>query len=379
MKVREYRRVVGRIGRVLLAALSVAVLVLPLRTAPASADSGHCRRQSLVVTLAPEAPTRYHVVGWLCGLHRRRDPSPAVQILMSGLTYSHRYWDMPYRDPRYSYVAAATSTGHVVFSVDRIGVGESGRPPADEVSVVTEGYVAHQIVRALRAGAVDGIHFRTVVAVGHSTGSAIWMYEAAQWRDVNGLVLTSYLHQPNVSQQQLIAASLHPASDDPAFADRGDLDGYFTTVAGSRLSDFYLPSVADIMVVELDEALKQTATAGERATLNLARDPTYSRAIQVPVLLLVGQYDSLGCNPSVGLDCDSSDVLYQRETSYYGPRANLTACVITDSGHSINLHPNAGVWFDMANEWTTALIGKRHWRSPACHTRGDAREPASPA
>jgi pimeloyl-ACP methyl ester carboxylesterase len=379
MKLPEYRRIVGKTGRVLLAALCVAVVVPPLGPAPASANSAHCRRQSLVVTLTPQASTRYHVVGWLCGLNRRADPGTAVQVLMSGLTYSHRYWDMPYRGLRYSYVAAATRAGHVVFSVDRIGVGESDRPPAGEVSVASEEYVAHQVVQALRAGVLGGIHFRTVTGVGHSMGSAIWMYEAARWRDVDGLVLTSYLHQPNVAQQQLIAASLHPAGEDPVFAGRGDLDGYFTTVPGSRLGDFYLPSAADPAVVALDEALKQTVTAGELATLNLARDPTYSRAIQVPVLLLVGEYDSLGCDPSVGLDCQSSDVLYHRETGYYSRRAHLTACVIPNSGHSLNLHPNAGFWFAIANEWIAALIGQRHWRGPGCRTRGDAGQPASPA
>jgi hypothetical protein len=58
-------------------------------------------------------------------------------------------------------------------------------------------------------------------------------------------------------------------------------DGYVTTFPGSRLDDFYYALSADPAIVAADEAFKLTATSGERASLNLARDPVYSSVIEV--------------------------------------------------------------------------------------------------
>jgi hypothetical protein len=96
---------------------------------------------------------------------------------------------LPYQPDQYSYVQAALDDHQVVFNLDRIGVGQSDRPPADRVTVASEAYVTHQIVQALRHGQLDGTRFGRVVGVGHSMGSAIWMYEAAHDHDVDALVL----------------------------------------------------------------------------------------------------------------------------------------------------------------------------------------------
>jgi pimeloyl-ACP methyl ester carboxylesterase len=329
------------------------------------ADSGaHCQQTALHVALSPAATTRYTIIGWLCTPTDRRAPTTA-QILLSGLTYDHHYWDLPYQPDRYSYLHTALNHGNAVFTLDRLGVGRSDSPPAGDVTVASEAYVTHQIVQALRRGAVGGIRISQIVGVGHSVGAGILIYEAALWHDVDALILISYLHQPNPVQQRAIAATLYPAAQDPKFAGHA-LPGYQTTVPGSRLNDFYSPPF-DPAVVALDEALKQTETTGERATLNLARDPTYSSSIRVPVLLVVGRHDTLACNPAAGLMCTNAAAICERETPYYLHVTSLAA-IVTPGGHSIALHRDAIRWFKTANTWVAGLHATRN--TPSLTTAG---------
>jgi alpha-beta hydrolase superfamily lysophospholipase len=321
----------------------------------------HCQRHSLTVHLSPTSPTRYQVVGWLCGEGNPR--GRPVQLLISGLTYDHRYWDLPYRPDQYSYVQAAVDDHQVVFNLDRIGIGQSDHPPADLVTVPADAYVIHQVVSALRQGAVEGVRFPRVVGVAHSMGSAILMYEAAQYADVAAVVLTDYLHVSNIAQRDRILASFVPADADPRFAGRRVPAGYVTTSPGAatRLADFYDAADADPTVAKLDDAFAQTATTGELAGLALSRDPAVSMAIRVPVLVVVGQNDSLDCAPAIGLSCADAAAICQRESGYYPPAARLATFVVPDAGHSINLHYHATRWFAAAAAWIDRLPqGREH-------------------
>jgi hypothetical protein len=108
--------------------------------------------------------------------------------------------------------------------------------------------------------------------------------------------------------------------------------------------------------VELaDENIKETGTSGELATLGTARDPAYSHAIRVAVLLEVGQDDTLFCAATRALSCASSQAVWNREAAYY-PGTHLTVDVLPRAGHDTNLHPDAIQWFDQARQWTTDLL-----------------------
>src|SRR3954454_12848299 len=54
-------------------------------------------------------------------------------LLLSGSTYDHRYWDMPGVGSEYSFVDAAHEAGYATLNIDRLGVGNSSKPPADQV------------------------------------------------------------------------------------------------------------------------------------------------------------------------------------------------------------------------------------------------------
>jgi pimeloyl-ACP methyl ester carboxylesterase len=343
-----------RVASTALALLVGAAVAMGASTVLSPPDTTlRCQQTALPVTLTPSDATSYHVVGWLCA--RGPAQGKTVQLLLSGYTYDHNYWDLPYRPDTYSYVRSATSFGYATFNIDRIGVGSSDRPPGDAVTVASQGYVTHQIVQALRRGQVGQATFAKVIGVGHSMGGGIWIYEASTYADVDGVIVADYLHQINPAQQAAIRSTIYPAQSDPRFAGRALPPGYLTTQPGTRGASFFERGVADPAVLSQDEAMKQTATTGERATLSFARDPRFSQQIRVPTLLVVGEHDQLACGAD--LSCANSAAVLAREQAYYSSWTCLEAVVLAGAGHDTNLHPNALHWYVAAAGWANRRVG----------------------
>ncbi|MFI5845234.1 alpha/beta hydrolase [Catenuloplanes sp. NPDC051500] len=307
----------------IVALVAVAATAGLAAISPASAHPGQCTRRLVTVTLTDgrDAP-RYRLATWLC---KPRRASSVVQVLMSGFTYDHHYWINT------GYAQEAIRAGHAVLYVDRIGVGESDRPPADQVTADTEAYVAHQLVQRLR-----GEHrFRTVVGVGHSYGSLVWAAEAYRFDDVDAFVLTGFMHAADVPTQLMIRAHLYPAGADPRFAHVPD--GYLTTMPDFRRQAYlYRPGTTDRMV-DVDERMKVTGTTGELASLKNLSDPAYTSGIRRPVLLQMGTNDALFCNALTGISCATPAELCRRERALF-PRTPLSATVVRDTGHTILYH-----------------------------------------
>ncbi|GIH18953.1 alpha/beta fold hydrolase [Rugosimonospora africana] len=349
MHITRRRRVTLATILSLLAVLTTTVTLTG--TARAGLLDGGCQRSALPVSLSSHASTRYTVVGWLCGADRSRGET--VQVLVSGMTYDHHYWDLPYQPDEYSYVQAAIRDHHSVFNIDRIGIGQSDHPPADEVTVTAEAYVTHQIVQALRQGRVQHIRFARVIGVGHSLGSGILTVEDAGYHDLDALILTGLLHQGSIARIDRVMSTLQPAAGDPRFARMNMPAGYDTTRPGAatRFADFYDRSDADPAVAGLDNAFAQTVTSGEIADVGALSDVTASQQVHVPVLLVVGQNDSLVCDPGQGLSCRTPGDICTREAPDFPASGSVAAYVLPDAGHPVNLHYHANRWYAVAMRW----------------------------
>jgi pimeloyl-ACP methyl ester carboxylesterase len=330
----------------LMLALALVLAGFALAAAPAHAQPTaarpECVRHDLTVTLTPGpgSPT-YRLAGWLCQPARATN---TVQLLMPGLTYTHRYWTG--LSAPTDYTAVALAAGDAVYLIDRIGTGASDRPPADQVTTTTEATVTHQAVRALRDGRIS--RFTRVVGIGHSYGSVIWMAEAATYHDVDALVLTGLLHDINLDAMTRFITDLYPAADDPKFATTAPPDGYLTTQPGSRAGYFLDPATAASGAAGWDEENKATATTGE-LTFTPEDELRYSQSIRVPVLLVVGATDALFCGP--GQPCQRPADLCQREDAAFPSAADLSAATVPDTGHSINLHRSAPRAFTLIQRW----------------------------
>lgn len=340
----------------LTATLLCAAAILALSPSPAWAEKGgfRCQEVTFPVTLSPEDATVYEVAGFLCSqgsVHNK-----TVQVVIHGSTYSHLYWDFPFQPETYSYVRRATEAGYAVLNIDRIGIGLSDRPAAEEVTVASNAYVVHQIVQTLRGGELvvpsfGRVRAERVVSVGHSLGSAIAIVEAVTYGDVDGVIITGLMHTLGPGVPDLFA-SIFPASLDPRFAGQDIPDGYFTTAPGTRGgSFFYYAPTTDPAVVALDEQTKETFTLGELD--NVLPSLFLTGGIHVPVLVAVGDHDRLFC-PDPG--CTESGSL-AAEPGFYAPDACPEAVAIPDAGHNLNLHLNAQLSYDVMLEWLDRRIG----------------------
>ncbi|MBT8226967.1 MAG: alpha/beta hydrolase [Dactylosporangium sp.] len=307
-----------------------------------------------MTTSATDA-TVYTISGRLCLRDESLRGSKTVELMVSGLTYDHNYFNISYQPNTYSHVYAATSNGYSTFNIDRLGVGFSSKPPADKLTVQAHAYTIEQIIRKLRSGAIGGRAFTNVVGVGHSLGAGVLQYLAATVTDPVGvpdyLVLSGWLHDGGTTALVLLADSLYEASLDPAFASAGLPSGYYTTLPGSRGPNFYNATNAEAVMINLDESLKQTGTLAERQTLGAVRSSTITLNIQVPVLLSVGQNDDLQCDEAAGLSCATAAAVVARESPFYSAKACLTAYSVIGSGHSVNLHYKARESYNYSHTW----------------------------
>jgi pimeloyl-ACP methyl ester carboxylesterase len=318
------------------------VVAVPAATPAVAAPTLNLRPECTVhvlnVRLADPGPAAYQLWGKLC--QRPGSKPNAVQVLQPGGTYNHLYWENSYRGGIYSYEVAATLAGYATFTFDRIGTGNSTFPPFDELSMAGEAVALHDVVTALRAGAVGGRSFPRVITVGHSFSSMISAVEAARYQDVDGHIHTGIVHAVADAAFEFGAHAHHAANDDPKFAGMG-LDGYQTTIPGVR-GAFYSPATSNAEIVALDEANKDVHTTAEGPEgFAFLQPPTPADAITqqvaAPVLLLLGGDDFTFCGAG-GVDCSSAASVRAHEAQYWHDNgAKVTFAVVPGVGHSIHL------------------------------------------
>jgi pimeloyl-ACP methyl ester carboxylesterase len=329
-------------------------------TTQAHADSltssgvGACHSYNIGnIALASGQPANNTIYGQLC--FPAKGPTHTVMFLIHGGTYDHTYWDWPQNPSLYSGVRYFTASGYTTFNIDRIGIGNSSHPnPGSSITIDVNGYVLHQLVGMLRAGSIGGFRFGHVELVGHSVGSYSAIDEAANFHDVDAVVLTGYAHTLSPGGVGALMASFIPANQDPS-GRFSSLDAtYLTTSPGTRAAAFYFEpgTYSDPNVISFDEQTKQTVTAGELSTLSVITAST-TQQISVPVLEIVGQEDSLNCGTG-GTDCSSNAAFYQAEAPDFSSAAHLQAVTIPNTGHDLNLHPTAPITYATIIGWTKA-------------------------
>jgi pimeloyl-ACP methyl ester carboxylesterase len=324
-----------------------------------------CQQLQFRVALAPGAPARYKVVGWLCG----RPPltGRTVQVLISGTTQTHLYWDFPLRPQQYSYVRALTNAGYATLNLDRLGSGQSDHPLGDQVTVAAQAYVVHQIIQTLHTGQGPASSFGKVILVGHSAGVAMAIVEANRYADVDGLIFTGFLHTYAPATSVLFGLFC-PVACDSRFAQRHLPPGYETTLPGAlAVVTLYRPNT-DPDVAALQEARKDATAAGEDAGIDrVVSTPALVQGIHVPILAGVGQYDAIFCSAPSCPEARAEPAVYDCHSQSAGernvvaticaPRAELELVVVPNAGHNLNLHRNARAWFAIVRHWSDRHFG----------------------
>jgi pimeloyl-ACP methyl ester carboxylesterase len=332
-----------------LAVLAAAVALLPVLPAATATAGPRCTTTTVPVSL-PGSAVQYPLWGEYC---HAAGPALGLQILVHGYTYDHYYWDFPYRPEQYSYVRFAAASGFDTLDVDRLGVGLSGHPPSELLTVQSDADVLHQLVGQARLGFFGGTPPKKVLLAGHSYGGDVVKAEAATYADVDGVILTDSLHVVNPDISDEFAGLVQDPRTVPRLAAEVPPDDplYFTLTDDSRRF-FYDRSLADPAVIATDIAHKETFGLYELITQSTANQLTGQ--ITVPVLLVVGEHDQLYCGPRA-TDCSSAASVLAAESRYYGPGACLRAFVLPRAGHSVNLHRDGLLWFAAASAWAVTV------------------------
>ncbi|MHC0430234.1 alpha/beta hydrolase [Streptomyces sp. O3] len=280
--------------------------------------------------------------------------SDLVQVLLPGLTYDRRYWSIP---GEYDYSAYMLRAGYAVLLLDRLGTGASGRPHGDDVNLDNHVASIHHVVSRLRTGTPGGHVFARVVTVGHSYGSGLAIIEAARHQDVDAVAITGMLHAQTSFYEKVdkVHDFFHPAGDDPLLASIGAPAEYLTQRPGRRARMLEYAGGIDPELSAYNELIKSTATWGEGRSLPETYRAEYSRAIDVPVLLVVGEHDALFAGADVGFAPESAAV-HAFEKDYYGT-ADLTTHVVPGSGHSLTIHRGAPHFFALTRDWFDHVTG----------------------
>ncbi len=298
-------------------------------------------------------------------------PSRTVQVLVHGITYDHRYWNLtdPDGSERYSWEAAAVKAGYATLAIDRLGAGESSHPPSFQVDVNSNAAAVRALISALRAGKVQApvknVPVEKVVLVGHSYGSITSWFAASANPEVDAVVLTGATHSIREFHTPLIvSAPLYPSFLDPAYAQKGYDPGYLTDRPGTRYDTYYAPDTnVDDRMLAADEATKGTVTFSE-----LNNYPLFFRApldIRVPVFLLIGTNDALFCSlesGDLGAPCDTAENLVASEAPKLGPNVpSVDAYVVKGAGHALNAVRSSQESFAAAQRWIhTTVSGGQH-------------------
>jgi pimeloyl-ACP methyl ester carboxylesterase len=344
--------------RILRAATATGLLIGLFTAVPAPAIASepatHCRDVTVAVSIAEGQPAQYQIWGQLCTPNHQA--AATVQVLVHGLNYSHVYWDFPFQSNHYSYVRWANRAGYATFNLDRIGVWHSSHPASSEVTLESNAYTIHQVVAALRGGAIGERAFHSVMLVGHSYGSEIAKLEASIYRDVNALVLTGSAHTISASAVEHLAQLGQPVDQVPRLAAEvppGD-SGYVTVQDAQRPEFMYDVTGADPRVIALDIATKETNTLAELFTIGDANPPGVTTQLRLPILIADGANDKLACAPDA-TDCSTAATLAAAEQPFY-PNARVDAVVIPHAGHVLNLHRNADLAYRNIIAWTNRTL-----------------------
>ncbi len=309
-------------------------------------DPVQCRSYIIRVKQFATDLLRQSIWAQLCYTGRPTSNTP-VQILIHGGAYNHTYWDSPFKPETYSYVRAATMRGYVTLNFDRLGYGQSDRPLAATLDFNVAGFVTHQLVQTLRDGLL-GIRFTKVILNGHSMGALAAENEAANYHDVDGLIVSGIGHNFNLSPNLLTI--FVPAATDPKYVGQVAAATYLTSQPNGRAGVFIAPGSYDPDIVPYEEGVeKDTLAPTELTALTVDTSDLnqLTQRITTPTLFAQGRYDQLWCNRSG--DCQT-DPQALKEPSYW-PATSFTRVVIPDAGHSINSNKTATTFYDATFSW----------------------------
>ena len=262
----------------------------------------------------------------------------------------------------YSWSWAAGAAGYATLAVDKLGAGLSSHPdPILDVQLPLQMETIHALITQIKAGKTKIPKPKTVIFVGHASGSSLGASLAETYpEDVDAVVLTAYTPGSSINQSLSLSQQYAPAaiSDPQRF---GNLSyGYLLPGSlAARTDALYYEGHYDPAIALNDYASRDVHALGERFDLGPKTQPDYKGK----VLVVTGANDQFVCGAIAAQQCSlipdaimNVNATFSSSTGfeYYMPQ----------TGRSINWHFQSLITFDVTFQKLDYLIGRSSagWR-----------------
>lgn len=273
-------------------------------------------------------------------------PERAVTLYLHEFGWGRFFFDFP--DANYGYAVKQALAGHVSVVVDRLGYGDSSKPPGFGTCLGSQADVAHQLVEQLRSGTYEtsrgnAIEFDRVTLAGHSAGGLIAEIAAYSFGGIDALILFAYADQGftqrsvQEANEQVLACLIGgegASSERPGYA-------YFAQTA-EEWKTFMFAS-AEERVADQAAAMRSPDPCGDVVLLTPAVMNSHLRVreISVPVLLLYGTSDAIYEQPMAGQD----------QRRLFSGSDDVTLRFFDGTGHAMTLERSAPEMRRVVSEW----------------------------
>lgn len=259
-------------------------------------------------------------------------------VCLHGGGYRRSYWHPTFVGPDYSFAVYMTARGHVVLTMDHLGMGASSRPqPERQLTRLAVAAANHHVTRTVVAGLQSGRYGIVVkqplhvTGVGHSIGGMMLITQAAAHRSFERVAVLGWANQP------LVLSGLDPV----ALAATTLAEGYHASPREAMRPLFYLPDVPRALI-EADEADGSTTPSclgRDALTPGIVHEA--AAAIRCPVFVLYGEVDT---TPDP-----------HGEVPFFKGSADVTLVVLKGAAHCHNFAARRHEFFDRFNRWIDSI------------------------
>ncbi|EXA48910.1 hypothetical protein FOQG_08247 [Fusarium oxysporum f. sp. raphani 54005] len=286
-------------------------------------------------------------------------PGKELQIMTHGIGFDRSYWDFPYNNYNYSYVARAVDEhGYSTLTWDRLGVGASFKgDPLNEIQVYLEIAALKALTTKAREGSLGvGCKYSKVVHLGHSFGSVISYALANESPELtDAVVLTGFSQATAYLGLFAVGSNFIPITATP-LADKYPA-GYVgvSSTVGIQIN-FFAEGDFDPKILEVAYEKGQPVSPGELLTLGApaGKNNTYTG----PVQIVTGSRDVPFCGDncySTGSVDPKLPSLLDISRQFFTQASRFNTTVVPGAGHGLNFGYSHTVTYDAILEFLSEL------------------------
>ncbi len=281
------------------------------------------------------------IVGWLFMPDGINFMAPqSLVVCLPGGTYSKSYYHFSVNGfSGYSMAEHFTERGHLVLTLDHLGVGESTRPEEGHLLTRTvHADVHHEVVKTILERFAKGIvsptlpplKVLTVTGVGHSMGGMILVTQQGRHSSYDRIAALGWVNVPAAAPP----LNLLPPDDLPNYVPANRVD---------TRTVFYMEDVPEAIIEADEKAATVISITLLRELLTVGVSLEEAERIRVPVFIGFGERD-MSLNPYI-------------EPSAYSSSSDVTLYVLKGSGHCHNISSTRKRLWRRLCDWIDVDIG----------------------